>query len=100
MPVAWLWCWASSNWGPWALPATCGSTMAPTTRAIRSAFPATSPTQGTSMKLFQRMFFAVLLAGLISGLGLAAIQQWRVAPLILAAETYEEADAAAAEAAP
>ena len=52
------------------------------------------------MKLFQRIFFAVLLAGLISGAVLAAIQAWRVTPLILAAEVYEDADpVAAAEAA-
>lgn len=41
------------------------------------------------MTLFQRLFFAVLLAGLISGAAMAALQQWRVVPLILAAETYE-----------
>ena len=46
------------------------------------------------MKLFQRIFFAVLLAGLISGAVLAAIQAWRVTPLILAAEVYESAEPA------
>jgi len=49
------------------------------------------------MKLFQRIFFAVLLAGLISGAVLAAIQAWRVTPLILAAEVYEAAEPAAAD---
>ncbi len=43
------------------------------------------------MALFQRLFFAVLLAGLISGAAMAALQQWRVAPLILEAEIYEDA---------
>ena len=41
------------------------------------------------MKLFQRMFFAAVLAGLAAGLAMAAIQQWKVAPLIVAAELYE-----------
>lgn len=45
------------------------------------------------MKLFQRIFFATVLAGLVAGGLMAALQQWRVAPLILAAELYEEADA-------
>jgi len=48
------------------------------------------------MKLFQRIFFAAVLAGLVAGAGMAALQQWRVAPLILAAETYETAEPAAA----
>ena len=52
------------------------------------------------MKLFQRIFFAVILAGLASGAVLAAVHQWRLAPLILQAEVYEDADAAKAEAAP
>ncbi|MEO7222033.1 MAG: CbtA family protein [Devosia sp.] len=43
------------------------------------------------MGLFQRIFFAVLVAGLISGAAMAALQQWRVTPLILAAEVYENA---------
>lgn len=43
------------------------------------------------MKLFQRIFFAAVLSGLAAGLALAAIQQWRAAPLILAAEVYENA---------
>jgi cobalt transporter subunit CbtA len=43
------------------------------------------------MALFQRLFFAVLLAGLISGAAMAALQQWRVVPLIVAAEAYEGA---------
>lgn len=48
------------------------------------------------MKLFQRLFFAAVLAGLIAGIGMTALQQWRVAPLILAAEVYETAEAAPA----
>jgi cobalt transporter subunit CbtA len=43
------------------------------------------------MKLFQRIFFAAVLAGLAAGLAMSALQQWKVAPLILAAETYETA---------
>lgn len=43
------------------------------------------------MKLFQRIFFAAVLAGLAAGIGYAALQQWKVAPLILAAEVYENA---------
>jgi cobalt transporter subunit CbtA len=43
------------------------------------------------MKLFQRIFFAAVLSGLVAGIGMAALQQWRVAPLILEAEVYEKA---------
>jgi cobalt transporter subunit CbtA len=43
------------------------------------------------MKLFQRIFFAAVLSGLAAGLAMSAVQQWRVAPLILAAEVYEDA---------
>jgi len=43
------------------------------------------------MKLFQRLFFAVVLSGLAAGLAMSAAQQWRVVPLILEAETYEGA---------
>ena len=43
------------------------------------------------MKLFQRIFFAAVLSGLVAGAGMAALQQWRVAPLILQAELYENA---------
>jgi len=57
------------------------------------------------MKLFQRIFFAAVLAGLAAGIGMSALQHWKVAPLILIAETYEgaapaheHADAAAHEA--
>lgn len=50
------------------------------------------------MKLFQRIFFAAVLSGLAAGLAMSAVQQWRVAPLILEAEIYE--NAAPAEAAP
>lgn len=45
------------------------------------------------MKLFQRIFFAAVLSGLAAGLAMSAVQQWRVAPLILAAEVYENASA-------
>ena len=41
------------------------------------------------MKLFQRIFFAAVLSGLVAGLAMSAVQQWRVAPLILEAEVYE-----------
>jgi cobalt transporter subunit CbtA len=44
------------------------------------------------MKLFQRIFFAAVLSGLAAGLAMSAVQQWRVAPLILAAEVYESAE--------
>jgi cobalt transporter subunit CbtA len=43
------------------------------------------------MKLFQRIFFAAVLSGLAAGLAMSAVQQWRVAPLILEAELYENA---------
>ncbi len=43
------------------------------------------------MKLFQRIFFAAVLSGLAAGLAMTAVQQWRVAPLILEAEVYENA---------
>ena len=49
------------------------------------------------MKLFQRIFFAAVLAGLAAGLAMSALQQWKVAPLILAAETYENAAPAVEE---
>jgi cobalt transporter subunit CbtA len=41
------------------------------------------------MKPFQRIFFAAVLTGLAAGLAMSAVQQWRVVPLILEAETYE-----------
>jgi cobalt transporter subunit CbtA len=44
------------------------------------------------MKLFQRIFFAAVLAGLAAGLAMSAVQQWRVAPLIMQAEVYESAE--------
>jgi cobalt transporter subunit CbtA len=51
------------------------------------------------MKLFQRIFFAAVLTGLVAGAAMAGLQQWRVAPLILEAELYENAvpEPAAAE---
>ena len=48
------------------------------------------------MKLFQRIFFAAVLAGLAAGFAMSAVQQWRVEPLILQAEVYETAEAAPA----
>ncbi len=47
------------------------------------------------MKLFQRIFFAAVLSGLAAGAVMSGVQQWRVAPLILEAEVYEDAEAAA-----
>ena len=41
------------------------------------------------MNLFGRIFFAAILAGLTAGCAMAAVQQWKVAPLITAAEAYE-----------
>lgn len=46
------------------------------------------------MKLFQRIFFAAVLAGLAAGLVMSGLQQWKVAPLILEAEVYENAEPA------
>ncbi len=43
------------------------------------------------MQLFQRVFFAAVLAGLVAGVAMAAVQQWQVAPLILEAEVFENA---------
>lgn len=43
------------------------------------------------MKLFQRIFFAAVLAGLAAGLVMTGLQQWRVVPLILEAESFESA---------
>ncbi len=48
------------------------------------------------MKLFQRIFFAAVLAGLAAGLVMSGLQQWRVAPLVLEAEVYEQQETAAA----
>ncbi|WDR02468.1 CbtA family protein [Devosia algicola] len=44
------------------------------------------------MQLFQRIFFAAVLAGLAAGLVMSALQQWKVVPLILKAETFENAE--------
>ncbi len=49
------------------------------------------------MQLFQRIFFAAILAGIAAGLTLSAIQQWRVVPLIITAEAYEIGDVHALE---
>jgi cobalt transporter subunit CbtA len=48
------------------------------------------------MKLFQRIFFAAVLAGLAAGSLMSAVQQWKVAPLILEAEVFEIAPLAEA----
>jgi cobalt transporter subunit CbtA len=47
------------------------------------------------MHLFRRIFFAAVLAGLAAGVVMSGLQQWKVAPTILAAEVYENAEAAA-----
>ena len=47
------------------------------------------------MNLFRRIFFAAVLAGLAAGIVMSGLQQWKVAPTILAAEVYENAEAAA-----
>ncbi|MDO8359370.1 MAG: CbtA family protein [Devosia sp.] len=47
------------------------------------------------MKLFQRLFFAAVLSGLMAGAVMAGLQHWRVTPLILAAEVFEQQQAAA-----
>jgi cobalt transporter subunit CbtA len=39
--------------------------------------------------MFARILFAAVVAGLAAGLVMTAIQQWRVVPLIVAAELYE-----------
>lgn len=41
------------------------------------------------MELFRRIIFAAVLAGAVAGLAYAAVQQWRMVPLILEAETFE-----------
>ncbi len=41
------------------------------------------------MEMFRRIFFAAVLAGVVAGLVLSVIQQWRVVPLIIQAELYE-----------
>jgi len=41
------------------------------------------------MEMFRRIFVVAVFAGLIAGLALSALQQWRVVPLILQAEKYE-----------
>jgi cobalt transporter subunit CbtA len=58
-------------------------------------FECATTKRSREMKTFQTLFFAAVLAGLAAGLAMTAIQQWRVAPLILAAEIYEDAGAAA-----
>ncbi len=46
--------------------------------------------------ILRRILTAGLLAGLVAGLAFTAVQQLKVEPLILAAEVYEEAEAAPA----
>lgn len=41
------------------------------------------------MDLFRRIFLAAVLAGAVAGLVNAGLQQWRIVPLILEAETFE-----------
>ena len=41
------------------------------------------------MQLFQRIVFAAVLAGLAAGIGMSALQHWKVTPLIIAAESHE-----------
>jgi cobalt transporter subunit CbtA len=41
--------------------------------------------------MIRRVLLAAILAGIAAGLVMSAVQQWRVVPLIIQAETYEEA---------
>lgn len=50
--------------------------------------------------LFRRLVVVSLLVGFVSGLVLTLAQQWKVAPIIFAAEVYEIAEAGPAVAAP
>lgn len=43
------------------------------------------------MELFRRIIFAAVLAGALAGLAYAAVQQWRMVPLIHQAESFEGA---------
>ena len=49
------------------------------------------------MDFFRRIFFVVVLSGAMAGLFSAAVQQWRVVPLILEAELYEDVEHSHAE---
>ena len=40
-----------------------------------------------------RILLAAILAGIVAGLTMSALQHWRVTPIIIAAEAYETADA-------
>lgn len=42
------------------------------------------------MDLFRRLFFAAVLAGVVGGLVNAGLQHWRLVPLILQAEVFEQ----------
>ena len=46
--------------------------------------------------MFRRIVFSACLAGFVAGILLTAVQQLRVAPIILAAETYEAIEPAPA----
>ncbi len=46
------------------------------------------------MSIMQRILLTALLAGFIAGLSVFAVQSFKLSPLILEAEVYEEADAA------
>ena len=54
------------------------------TAVTASPFPATEP-------VFLRIGLSAIIAGVLSGLLLTALQAYKVAPLILAAESYEHA---------
>ncbi len=41
--------------------------------------------------MFRNLFFAAILAAICAGLAFAAVQQWRLVPLIVAAESFEGA---------
>lgn len=75
--------------------------MLPTTIATRWLFPATNESTPT-MSVFRNVVFTAAISGLLAGVILAALQTYATVPLILKAETYENAgghDHAAAPAA-
>jgi cobalt transporter subunit CbtA len=67
---------------------------------IRPASLAIKADFSMNMAVLKRMMSAVLLSGLLAGVVLTAIQQIQVSPIILQAEVYEDAAAAAKTAAP
>lgn len=52
------------------------------------------------MKIFRNVVFVAALAGLVAGLVMTALQYFSTVPLILQAETFENAEAAVEDAAP